>query len=91
MSAICNNCGAAMPDIGYRACEACRAEWRHYARKPNGPAEQREALIALIAAAKDTARILDAVRLSAGLGKSQIERLEKTKAAIARAEKVLAS
>lgn len=39
----------------------------------------------LLAALKDTTRILDAVRMSAGLGKKQIERVEAAKAAIAKA------
>lgn len=40
----------------------------------------------LLEALRDTARILDAVRYSAGLGKNQLERLAKAKAAIAKAE-----
>lgn len=86
MSAVCNNCGADMPDAGYRACEACRAEWRRYGRKPGGPAEQKEALVSLLATAKDVTRILEAIRLTAGLGRGQIERLEKAKAVIAKTE-----
>lgn len=89
MSSTCNNCGATMPSTGYRACEACRAEWRHYARKPGGPAEQRDALAGLLAAAKDVTRICEAVRYTAGFGSGQIARLEKLKAAIAHAEKAL--
>lgn len=34
----CNNCHAPKPDDGFRAFEACRAEWRQQSRKPNGPA-----------------------------------------------------
>lgn len=89
MNATCNNCGNPMPDTRYRACEACREEWRRYARKPGGPAEQREALSDLVAASKDMARILDAVRLSSGLGNGQVERIRKAKGAIARAEGML--
>lgn len=81
MTATCNNCGASKLDDGYRACEACRA---------GGTAEQKDALIALVAAAKDTTRILEAVRFTAGLGKGQIARVKKLQAAIAQAEKVLA-
>lgn len=78
-----------MSDTGHRACEACRAEWRHYACKPGGPAEQKDALISLLASAKDITRILEAVRLTAGLGRGQIERLEKAKAVIAKTEGTL--
>lgn len=41
---ICNNCGKPKPADQFRACEACRAEWRRYSRKPGGPAETIEAL-----------------------------------------------
>lgn len=34
----CNNCHDPKPDDGFRACEACRAEWRQQSRKLNGPA-----------------------------------------------------
>lgn len=78
-----------MPDTGHRACEACRAEWRMRGRKPGGPAEQREALSELLAATKDLARILEAVRMSAGLGKGQVERIAKAKMIMLKAEGML--
>jgi len=78
-----------MPPSSFRACEACRAEWRQYARKPGGPAEQRELLEDLIAVAKDVTRMLEAVRYTTGLGQSQLERLQKAKSAIIRAEGAL--
>ena len=40
----CNNCGSPKPADRFRACEACRAEWRRYSRKPGGPAQTIEAL-----------------------------------------------
>lgn len=89
MMLICNNCGSPMPDTGHRACETCRAEWRMRGRKPGGPAEQREVLSELLIAAKDMARILDAVRMSAGLGKGQVERITKAKAIMLKAEGML--
>lgn len=85
----CSNCGSSMPPSSFRACEACRAEWRQYARKPGGPAEQRELLEDLIAVAKDVTRMLEAVRYTAGLGQGQRERLQKAKSAIIRAEGAL--
>ncbi len=90
-TASCNNCGSPMPDTGHRACEACRAEWRVRARKPGGPAEQKEVLTQLLGAAKDIARMLDAVRLSAGLSKGQTERLARAKSIMLKAEGVLRS
>lgn len=45
----------------------------------------REIIAELVAALQDTVRMLEAVRLSAGLGKSQIERLERARAALAKA------
>lgn len=90
-TASCNNCGEAMPDTGRHACEACRAEWRARARKPGGPAEQKEVLAEILAAAKDMVRMLEAVRLSAGLGKGQAERLARAKSTILKAEGVLRS
>lgn len=35
----CHNCGAPKPTDKYRACAACRAEWRQRSRVPGGPAE----------------------------------------------------
>lgn len=90
-TAICNNCGDTMPDTGHRACEACRAEWRLRARKPGGPAEQKEILKDLLGAAKDMARMLEAVRVSAGLGKGQADRLAKAKSIMLKAEGALRS
>lgn len=78
-----------MPDTGHRACEACRAEWRMRGRKPGGPAEQREAFSELLIAAKDMVRILEAVRMSAGLGKGQVERIAKAKTSMLKAEGML--
>lgn len=92
MSAICcNNCDSPMPDTGHRACADCRATWRQYGRKPGGPAEQKEALIELVAAAKDVTRMLEAVRYSSGLGQGQITRLKNAHTVIAKAEGVLHS
>lgn len=48
-----------------------------------------EALAELLVAAKDMARMLEAVRFSAGLGKGQIDRLTKAKALIAKVDGVL--
>lgn len=39
----------------------------------------------LVEALKDTLRILDAVRLSAGLGKGQVERMDRARAALSKA------
>lgn len=89
--ASCNNCGDIMPDTGHRACEACRAEWRVRGRKPGGPAEQKEVLAEVLAVAKDMVRMLESVRLSAGLGKGQVERLARAKSIILKAEGVLRS
>ncbi|MCV0352605.1 MAG: hypothetical protein K5863_21220 [Nitratireductor sp.] len=85
----CSNCGNAMPPSSFRACEACRAEWRQYSRKPGGPAEQRELLEELIAVTKDVTRMLEAVRFTCGLGQGQLDRLQKAKSAIIRAEGAL--
>jgi hypothetical protein len=49
---------------------------------PSGPPPE------LLPPLKDVVRILDAVRMSAGLGRSQVERLDKAKAAVAAAERV---
>lgn len=40
----CTNCGGPKPDDRYRACPACRAEWRSYQRKKGGWAETIEDL-----------------------------------------------
>ena len=40
----CNACGKPKPDDRFRACSGCRAEWRRYSRKPDGPAETIEKL-----------------------------------------------
>lgn len=87
----CNNCGSPMQATNYRACETCLAEWRRYGRKPGGPAEQKEVLIELVAAAKDLTRMLEAVRYSSGLGQGQITRLKNAQTVIAKAEGVLHS
>jgi len=41
----------------------------------------------LLTSLKDVTRILDVVRYTAGLGKGQLERLERAKAVIAKHEK----
>ena len=56
----CNNCGAPKATDRYRACDACRAEWRRYRRKPGGPAETIETLRAELAKAQ--ARIAELER-----------------------------
>src|SRR5690606_10640570 len=89
MADHCHNCGAPMHDTRYRACEACRAEWRAAKRKPGGIAEQREMLSELVAAARDVTRMLEAVRYSSGLGQGQIDRLKKAQAIVARAERMV--
>lgn len=88
MNATCNHCGVPMPDRGFRACAACRSEWREAKRKPGGPAEQREAFSELVVAARDIARMLEAVRYSSGLGQGQVERLKKAQKIIDRAERM---
>lgn len=40
----CTNCGKPKPPDRFRACPVCRAEWRRYSRKPDGPAETIETL-----------------------------------------------
>ncbi|EKF17098.1 hypothetical protein [Nitratireductor pacificus] len=85
----CNACGAPMAVSDFRACEACRTEWREAKRKPGGPAEQRQRLEELVAAANDVTRMLEAVRYTCGLGQGQIDRLQNAKSAIIRAEGAL--
>lgn len=91
MNGVCHNCGASMAPTDFRACERCRAEWRNAKRKPGGPADQRQALMELVVAAKDVTRMLEAVRLTAGLGRGQITRLERAQSVIAKSEGVLRS
>lgn len=91
MNTECNNCGKPMPQTTFRACEACRAEWRQSKRKPGGHADQRDALAKLVRHAKDMARMLEAVRYTAGLGKSQIDRLDAAKRAISDTESIIAT
>ena len=57
---VCSNCGADKPADRFKACDACRAEWRRYARKPGGPAETIEALRA---AAKNAIVAMQEARL----------------------------
>mgnify|MGYP001234824892 CR=1 FL=1 len=40
----CTACGKPKPGDRFRACPDCRAEWRRYSRKPDGPSETIEKL-----------------------------------------------
>lgn len=48
----CSARGKPNPDDRFRACPDCRAEWRRYSRKPDGPAATIERQRAEIARLK---------------------------------------
>lgn len=77
------------PQMALQIASVSRPKLGH-APRSDDEARANAALIAaapdLLAALKDAARILEAVRFSAGLGKTQIERMERAKATIAKAE-----
>jgi hypothetical protein len=75
------------PDVGTVSLAAVRPGCD--AANELGDTEANARLIAaapeMFEALKDTLRILDAVRLSAGLGKGQVERMDRARAALSKA------